>query len=349
MPAIIEQKVTGQEALGGFRQLVHRFGERAPGAGHGPRRSGCSPRRRPSGWCRRGSGCGCTSTRPAPAPWSGRRRSRPRSSAPPGCRPRRPTGGSGRCPGIGVWTSAEVRFRAHGDADAVSFGDYHIAKNVGLGADRAGGRRRRPGRAAGALPAAPLPGPAARRARRVSAGRGTARGWRRAGTCPRPAASPRGRIRTSTRSRLPFATTRSTSMKTRYSRPYFARNTAGRSGSPSVATASTGRASGSTLPLRLHGTSSTREVCRSRLTLPLPAGVVTSRSAPSRATHTGVETGTPVLRYVVSETKRSSPRCVEGAQRSVRCGSWVRPTSAHPTARRAARARPSRRAAARTR
>ncbi len=34
-------------------------------------------------------------------------------------------------PGIGVWTSAEVRFRAHGDADAVSFGDYHIAKNVG--------------------------------------------------------------------------------------------------------------------------------------------------------------------------------------------------------------------------
>jgi 3-methyladenine DNA glycosylase/8-oxoguanine DNA glycosylase len=34
-------------------------------------------------------------------------------------------------PGIGVWTSAEVRFRAHGDADAVSFGDFHIAKDVG--------------------------------------------------------------------------------------------------------------------------------------------------------------------------------------------------------------------------
>jgi 3-methyladenine DNA glycosylase/8-oxoguanine DNA glycosylase len=34
-------------------------------------------------------------------------------------------------PGVGVWTSAEVRFRVHGDADAVSFGDYHIAKNVG--------------------------------------------------------------------------------------------------------------------------------------------------------------------------------------------------------------------------
>ena len=34
-------------------------------------------------------------------------------------------------PGIGVWTSAEVRQRAHGDADAVSFGDYHVAKDVG--------------------------------------------------------------------------------------------------------------------------------------------------------------------------------------------------------------------------
>ena len=34
-------------------------------------------------------------------------------------------------PGIGVWTSAEVRFRALGDADAVSFGDYHIAANIG--------------------------------------------------------------------------------------------------------------------------------------------------------------------------------------------------------------------------
>jgi 3-methyladenine DNA glycosylase/8-oxoguanine DNA glycosylase len=34
-------------------------------------------------------------------------------------------------PGVGVWTSAEVRFRAHGDADAVSFGDYHVARWVG--------------------------------------------------------------------------------------------------------------------------------------------------------------------------------------------------------------------------
>ena len=34
-------------------------------------------------------------------------------------------------PGIGVWTSAEIRQRAHGDPDAVSVGDYHIPGIVG--------------------------------------------------------------------------------------------------------------------------------------------------------------------------------------------------------------------------
>jgi 3-methyladenine DNA glycosylase/8-oxoguanine DNA glycosylase len=34
-------------------------------------------------------------------------------------------------PGIGEWTAAEVRQRAHGDPDAVSFGDYHVAKDMG--------------------------------------------------------------------------------------------------------------------------------------------------------------------------------------------------------------------------
>ncbi|HEX4686365.1 MAG TPA: DNA-3-methyladenine glycosylase 2 family protein, partial [Nocardioides sp.] len=33
VPAVIEQKVTGQEAFAGFRRLVHRYGERAPGPG----------------------------------------------------------------------------------------------------------------------------------------------------------------------------------------------------------------------------------------------------------------------------------------------------------------------------
>jgi len=33
-------------------------------------------------------------------------------------------------PGVGVWTAAEVRQRAHGDADAFSFADFHVAKDV---------------------------------------------------------------------------------------------------------------------------------------------------------------------------------------------------------------------------
>lgn len=34
-------------------------------------------------------------------------------------------------PGIGIWTSAEVRQRSHGDPDAISVGDYHLATFVG--------------------------------------------------------------------------------------------------------------------------------------------------------------------------------------------------------------------------
>ena len=45
VPAIIEQKVTGQEAFGGFRRLVRRFGERAPGAGRRPRALWVQPSR----------------------------------------------------------------------------------------------------------------------------------------------------------------------------------------------------------------------------------------------------------------------------------------------------------------
>ena len=34
-------------------------------------------------------------------------------------------------PGIGRWTAAEVGHRALGDADAVSFGDYHLSDLTG--------------------------------------------------------------------------------------------------------------------------------------------------------------------------------------------------------------------------
>ena len=130
VPAIIEQKVTGQEALGGYRQLVHRFGERAPGAG-ADRRLWVQPsaetvRMIPSWeWLRMhiDPARSRTVVRAAQvAPAIERTASLPADEADRRMR---------SLPGIGVWTSAEVRFRAHGDADAVSFGDYHIAKDVG--------------------------------------------------------------------------------------------------------------------------------------------------------------------------------------------------------------------------
>jgi 3-methyladenine DNA glycosylase/8-oxoguanine DNA glycosylase len=34
-------------------------------------------------------------------------------------------------PGVGIWTAAEVAQRAFGDADALSIGDYHLAKMIG--------------------------------------------------------------------------------------------------------------------------------------------------------------------------------------------------------------------------
>jgi 3-methyladenine DNA glycosylase/8-oxoguanine DNA glycosylase len=130
VPAIIEQKVTGQEAFAGFRMLVFRFGERAPGDG-AERGVWVQPspeqlRLVPSWeWLRmhidparskavvRAAQVASSLERTAGMPGEEADR-RMRS-----------------LPGIGVWTSAEVRFRAHGDPDAVSFGDYHVAKNIG--------------------------------------------------------------------------------------------------------------------------------------------------------------------------------------------------------------------------
>ena len=130
LPAVIEQKVTGQEAFGGFRRLVHFHGERAPGPGQtlhlwvppGPEIVRMIPswqwlklhidpaRSRTLVRCAQVADA-LERTLQVPLDEAD---TRLRSIA-----------------GVGVWTSAEVRFRAHGDADAVSFGDYHIAKEIG--------------------------------------------------------------------------------------------------------------------------------------------------------------------------------------------------------------------------
>ncbi len=130
VPAILEQKVTGQEAFAGFRLLVLRFGERAPGAGA-----------ERGVWVQPSSG----TLRMIPSwEWLRLHVDPARSRAVVRAATVAPSLERTAClaaaevdrrlrslPGTGVWTSAEVRFRAHGDADAVSFGDYHVARNIG--------------------------------------------------------------------------------------------------------------------------------------------------------------------------------------------------------------------------
>ena len=127
VPTIIEQKVTGQEAFTAFRQLVRGHGESAPGPlGLMLQPDPATLRAIPSWeWLR--------------LPVDGGR-SRPLLAV---ARVAEALERAGRepveefdrrlrsIPGIGIWTSAEVRAAALGDADAVSFGDYHVAKNVG--------------------------------------------------------------------------------------------------------------------------------------------------------------------------------------------------------------------------
>jgi len=130
VPAVIEQKVTGKEAFGGFRALVHRFGERAPGPGR-ERKLWVQPspdtlRTIPSWeWLRlhidpARSRTVVTVAKVAEA--LERTATVPHDEADRRLR---------SLPGVGVWTSAEVRQRALGDPDAVSCGDYHVAKDVG--------------------------------------------------------------------------------------------------------------------------------------------------------------------------------------------------------------------------
>ncbi|MDQ4084492.1 MAG: DNA-3-methyladenine glycosylase 2 family protein [Actinomycetota bacterium] len=128
--AALEQKVTGQEAWYGWRCLLRRFGEPAPGPGEA-RRMRVLPtpsdlRRIPSWeWLR----CRVDPARSRVVVTAARvADSLERTVGMPHDETERRLRS---LPGVGVWTAAEVRQRAHGDPDAVSFGDYHVAKNVG--------------------------------------------------------------------------------------------------------------------------------------------------------------------------------------------------------------------------
>jgi 3-methyladenine DNA glycosylase/8-oxoguanine DNA glycosylase len=129
--AIFEQKVTGMQAFGAWRRVVSWFGERAPGPTPRPmfapptiegwqhvpswawHRAGLEPpqSRTVVEAARRGD----TIARVAATAADGPERDRLLTSL----------------RGVGLWTSAETRIRAFGDADAVSVGDFHLAHEVG--------------------------------------------------------------------------------------------------------------------------------------------------------------------------------------------------------------------------
>jgi 3-methyladenine DNA glycosylase/8-oxoguanine DNA glycosylase len=130
VPSIIAQKVTGHEASGSYRTLVQHYGERAPGDG-GVRGLWVGPSAR--GWALIPS-------------WEWLRAGVDGARSAAAVRAARAAGRLEQCadltrdeadrrlraiPGIGVWTAAEVRHRALGDPDAVSFGDYHVARDIG--------------------------------------------------------------------------------------------------------------------------------------------------------------------------------------------------------------------------
>jgi 3-methyladenine DNA glycosylase/8-oxoguanine DNA glycosylase len=135
LPAILEQRITGAEAFRGYRRLIRALGVPAPGAlglWMPPRAPDVA--RLPS-WTF--PGLGIEPRRGALLRRVAGDAVRLEALASEARRPR--GGGAGAValddrlrayPGIGPWTSAEVRFRALGDPDAVSLADAHLPNLV---------------------------------------------------------------------------------------------------------------------------------------------------------------------------------------------------------------------------
>jgi len=129
VPAVLEQRVYGKDARRAWRTLVKKYG--APAPGPAPAHMRVPPpgevwRRIPSwefhlanvdpGRARTIVGC------------AQRADSLERLARRPADQAR---AALMSLPGVGEWTAAEVAQRAFGDADALSVGDYHLAKMVG--------------------------------------------------------------------------------------------------------------------------------------------------------------------------------------------------------------------------
>jgi len=126
---VLEQRVPGVDAFRAWRLLVTEFGAAAPGPA--PARMRVPPpaevwRAIPSWKFHRANVdggrartvIGCAQRAPSLERLVNRQAAQARAALL-------------SLPGIGEWTAAETAQRAFGDADALSVGDYHLAKTIG--------------------------------------------------------------------------------------------------------------------------------------------------------------------------------------------------------------------------
>jgi 3-methyladenine DNA glycosylase/8-oxoguanine DNA glycosylase len=129
VPAVLEQKVVSREAHRAWRYLLGKFGDAAPGPAPDGMRVFPSPRtwaRIPS-WDWHRAGVEGVRARTIITAAAVAARLEQALAEDPAEADRRLVS----LPGIGPWTSAEIRQRAMGDPDAVSVGDYHLPNAVG--------------------------------------------------------------------------------------------------------------------------------------------------------------------------------------------------------------------------
>ncbi|HEY6277451.1 MAG TPA: DNA-3-methyladenine glycosylase 2 family protein [Streptosporangiaceae bacterium] len=129
VPAVLEQKVVGAEAKRAWRLLVLKFGGRAPGPAPAGMRVFPPPRvwaMIPSWEWHRAGVEGVRAKTILGAARVAARLEEIVAMSPAAADLRLRS-----LPGIGPWTSAEIRQRACGDPDAVSVGDYHLPGMVG--------------------------------------------------------------------------------------------------------------------------------------------------------------------------------------------------------------------------
>ena len=129
VPAVLEQKVVSAEAHRAWRFLLLKHGEPAPG----PAPAGMRVPPAPGTWARIPSWdwhrAGVEGVRARTIITAAAVASRLEEAA--DLDPSEADRRLRSLPGIGVWTSAEIRQRAMGDPDAVSVGDYHLPNAVG--------------------------------------------------------------------------------------------------------------------------------------------------------------------------------------------------------------------------